>query len=168
MMRPRRESRLAQSFKPSSMTTAFRADATGHASNSRNARADDNNDSEGSDIDDRTPLIRPSSGHTSNVPRYVPDTRSSQLSTRRRRLSVQTTSSQRSPRAPRSPTVPDDRDYDINNPPSMPTSPKTGPNDMNYDDAVITGKDFDFSLAKSMENRVEAGPRDMKIGRAHV
>ena len=159
MMRPRRES-LAQSFKPSSITTAFRPNDAGRPSiNTKNSNADD--DSGGSDVDDRTPLIRPSSGNTSNnVPRYGADTRSSQLSSaRKRRSSVQTTSSGD---GLRSPTIPDDRDYDVNNPPSMPTSPKTGPH-LGYDDAVVTGADFDFSLARSLENRTEGGPRDMVI-----
>lgn len=160
MMRPRRDSRLGQSFKASSLTAALRPDA-GRASNARRDSQPDD-DSDGTDIDDRTPLIRALSGHnSSNVPRYGTDTRSSNLSsTRKRRLSAQSTSTQKSPRAPRSPTIPDDREYDINNPPSMPTSPKTGP-DMGYDDAVVTGADFDFSLAKSVDNRLEAGPREM-------
>lgn len=158
MMRPRRESRLAQSFKPGSVTAALRPD-TARANLSKSSRVD--NDSDASDIDDQTPLMRPSSGQTSNVPRYGTDTYSSQLSARKRQPSVQTTSSRTSHRAPRSPTI-NDRDYDINNPPSMPTSPKTGP-EMGYDDAVVTGADFDFLLAKSIDNRVEAGPRDMVI-----
>lgn len=158
MMRPRRESRLAQSFKPGSLTAALRPD-TARGNLSRSSRVD--NDSDASDIDDRTPLMRPSSGQTSNVPRYGTDTFSSQLSARKRQPSVQTTSSRTSRRAPRSPTI-NDRDYDINNPPSMPTSPKTGP-EMGYDDAVVTGTEFDFSLAKSIDNRVEAGPRDIVI-----
>ena len=41
-----------------------------------------------------------------------------------------------------------ERDYDVNNPPSIPGSPKLGP-EMNYDDAVVTGADWDFSLARS-------------------
>lgn len=166
MMRPRRDSRLGQSFKASSLTSGLRPD-TGRASNTRrNSQLGDESDN--SDIDDRTPLIRAPSGHNfSNVPpRYGTDTRASQQSTRRRRLSAQSTSPQRSPRAPRSPTLNDDRDYDINNPPSMPTSPKAGP-DMGYDDAVVTGAEFDFSLAKSVDNRLEAGPREMVIDLDH-
>lgn len=160
MMRPRRDSRLAQSFKPSSFSVAPRSNDAGRPNGSRHSRVD--NDSDASDIDDRTPLIRPSSsGQTSNVPRYGTDTLSTQLSARKRRPSVQTTSSRGSRRVPRSPTI-NDRDYDINNPPSMPTSPKVGA-DMGYDDAVVTGADFDFMLGKSIDNRVEAGPREMVI-----
>src|SRR5699024_10481415 len=146
-MRPRRERRLAQSFKPRSITTALRPSDAGRGNtNTKNPNADD--DSDGSDVDDRTPLMRSSSGNTSNnLPRYGTDARSSQRSSaRKRQSSVQTTSSRG---GLRSPTIPDDRDYDVNNPPSMPTSPKTGPN-LGYDDAVVTGADFDFSLTKSL------------------
>lgn len=168
-MRPRRDSRLGQSLKSSSLTTGtLRPDvARNYHSAGRDSQPDGGEDSDGTDVNDQTPLIRGQSGHGSvnNTQRYGTDTRSSQqpLGSRRRRLSVQTTSSQRSPRAPRSPTaVPDDRDYDINNPPSMPTSPKGGP-DMGYDDAMVTGADFDFSLTRSVDNRLDAGPRDMII-----
>jgi magnesium transporter len=51
-----------------------------------------------------------------------------------------------------------ERDYDVNNPPSIPSSPKLGP-EMNYDDAVVTGAEFDFSLARSLENRREPAGR---------
>lgn len=167
MMRPRRDSRLGQSLKSSSLTAGslLRPDTARNSSNNaRRGSQPDDEDSDGTDVNDQTPLIRGPSGHTSvNVPRYGTDARSSQpTGSRRRRLSVQTSSSQRSPRAPRSPTLPDDRDYDVNNPPSMPTSPKGGP-DMGYDDAVVTGADFDFSLTRSVDNRLEAGPRDMII-----
>lgn len=166
MMRPRRDSRLGQSLKSSSlMATTLRPDtARNNNKNGRRNSQPDDEDSDGTDVNDQTPLIRAHSGHASvNTPRYGTDARSSQpTANRRRRLSVQTSSSQKSPRAPRSPTIPDDRDYDINNPPSMPTSPKGGP-DMGYNDAVVTGADFDFSLTRSVDNRLEAGPRDMII-----
>lgn len=114
-------------------------------------------DSEGEEANDRTPLIRPSSGHTSSHNRYGTDLRPNPFATRAQQPSVQTFSSGCSPKDNRSPlyspTV--ERDYDVNNPPSIPGSPKLGP-EMNYDDAVVTGADWDFSLARSMENRRES------------
>lgn len=111
------------------------------------------------EANDRTPLMRPPSGHASGLSRYGTDSRSSPFS-RQRRGSVQTTSSQCSPRGHHSPAyTPDvERDYDVNNPPSIPSSPKLGP-EMNYDDAVVTGADFDFSLGRSMETRRESTGR---------
>ncbi|XHG02868.1 hypothetical protein AWENTII_006192 [Aspergillus wentii] len=154
MIPPRRDSRLAQSFRPGSSSTPFRS-GDGGSLNPLSAMRNNNtgNDSDDSEaVDDRTPLMRPSSGHTSNLPRYGADSRSSPYPSRPRPASVHTISSRCSPRH-NSPMIPEpDRDYDINNPPSMPTSPKVGP-EMGYDDAVVTGAEFDFSLARSVENR---------------
>ncbi|KAF4157927.1 hypothetical protein CNMCM8927_003173 [Aspergillus lentulus] len=164
MMRPRRESRLAQSFRPGSMTIPSRPTdlaSRGTPSGTRAFRAGD--DSDGSDgIDDHTPLIRPTSGHHNNKSWYGTDTKASPFASRQRRASVQSYSSRCSPRGLA--TSDPDRDYDINNPPSIPSSPKLG-GEMNYDDAVVTGADFDFALAKSIDNRNQAGsrPNDMVI-----
>jgi len=157
MMRHRRESRTATTFRPSLLGNAFQS----FESRSRNTPGGSrvqhrDRDSDDDEANDRTPLMRPLSGHGSGPARYGTDSRSSAFS-HPRRASVQTTSSQCSPRGHHSPPyTPDvERDYDINNPPSIPSSPKLGP-EMNYDDAVVTGADFDFSLARSMENRRES------------
>ncbi|PWY69754.1 cora family metal ion transporter [Aspergillus heteromorphus CBS 117.55] len=156
-MRPRRESRLAQSYRPGSLSSPFRPADTGSRYPPSGARPYQmENDSDAEQVNDRTPLIRPSSGHKNGLPRYGTDSKSSPLSFRQRRSSLHSNSSRCSPRAIPSPGMADpDRDYDINNPPSMPSSPKIGP-EMNYDDAVVTGAEFDFSLAKSIDNRMEA------------
>ncbi|GFF51263.1 putative metal ion transporter C17A12.14 [Aspergillus udagawae] len=164
MMRPRRESRLAQSFRPGSMTIPPRSTdlaSRGTPSGPRGFHAGD--DSDGSEgIDDHTPLIRPPSGHHNSKSWYGTDAKASPFASRQRRASMQSTSSRCSPRGLA--TSDPDRDYDINNPPSVPSSPKLG-GEMNYDDAVVTGADFDFALAKSIDNRNQAGPRpnDMVI-----
>ncbi|KAA8652333.1 hypothetical protein EYZ11_012169 [Aspergillus tanneri] len=152
-MRPRRESRLAQSFRPGSLLSSIRPSDTGSRipPSSTLRRAEDSDGVEG--VDDRTPLIRPSSGYRPSQSRYGTESKSSPLSLSRRRTSVDTSSSRCSPRAIASPSFPEpDRDYDINNPPSIPTTPKLGP-DMGYDDAMVTGTEFDFSLAKSIDHR---------------
>ncbi|KAE8353069.1 hypothetical protein BDV28DRAFT_115228 [Aspergillus coremiiformis] len=161
MMRPRRDSRLAQSFRPGSLSTTVRTSEVG----SRNLPAgtrilpmDDDSDGTGP-VDDRTPLMRPSSAHKPNISRYGTDSKPIPFTFRQRRSSGQTDSSRCSPRRIPSPGFAEqDRDYDINNPPSMPTSPKLGA-EMGYDDAVVTGADFGFSLAKSIDNRMESIPR---------
>ncbi|PYH97284.1 cora-domain-containing protein [Aspergillus ellipticus CBS 707.79] len=152
-MRPRRDSRLAQSYRPGSLSTPFRPADTG-SRNLTSCQMEDDSDVE--QLNDRTPLMRPSSGHNHGLPRYGTDSKSSPLSFRARPASIRSGSSRCSPRAIPSPGMADpDRDYDINNPPSMPSSPKLGP-EMNYDDAVVTGAELDFSLAKSIDNRMEA------------
>lgn len=162
-MRPRRDSRVGSSFRPSSLlSSAFR----GNDARSRNTPSGgrnqqyQNGDSDGDEANDRTPLMRSSSGHASGNTRYGTDSRSNIFSSRPRRPSVQTVSSGCSPGGHQSPayTLDADRDYDVNNPPSIPGSPKLGP-DMNYDDALMTGAEFDFALARSTDlRRGSAGP----------
>ncbi|KAI9372186.1 hypothetical protein BJX61DRAFT_542951 [Aspergillus egyptiacus] len=147
MMRPRRESRLSQSFRPGSMSTSFRnADSgpRGLLSRGKSAYADD---SEQEEVDDRTPLMRPSSGHTAKQrpSLYGADSRPSPFSFRRRQ-SNQSDSSQCSPR--------DVPSHDVNNPPSMPSTPMLGP-EGGYNDAVVTGAEFDFGLSRSPDNRLD-------------
>lgn len=169
MMRPRRDSRVGSSFRPSSLlASAFRGSSDSRQRNTqssgRNQQYQDG-DSEGDQANDRTPLIRGSSGHASGNSRYGADSRASPFSSRPRRPSVQTVSSGISPGSHPSPiySVDADRDYDVNNPPSIPGSPKLGP-DMNYDDALMTGAEFEFALARSAElRRGSSGQNDALI-----
>lgn len=165
MMRPRRDSRVSSSFRPSSLLSSGFRGPDGRPRNTagpgggRDQQYQDG-DSDGDEANDRTPLIRGSSGHASATTRYGADSRASPFSSRPRRPSVQTASSGISPGSHPSPIYsPDaDRDYDVNNPPSIPGSPKLGP-DMNYDDALMTGAEFDFALARSAElRRGSSGP----------
>ncbi|KAF7184121.1 hypothetical protein CNMCM7691_004680 [Aspergillus felis] len=164
MMRPRRESRLAQSFRPGSMTIPPRStDLASRGTPSGNRAFNAGDDSDGSEaVDDHTPLIRPSPAPNNNRSWYGTDAKASPFASRQRRASMQSISSRCSPRGLANSDP--ERDYDINNPPSVPSSPKLG-GEMNYDDAVVTGADFDFALAKSIDNRNQAGsrPNDMVI-----
>ncbi|KAJ5218357.1 uncharacterized protein N7498_000456 [Penicillium cinerascens] len=160
MMRPRRESRTATTYRPSLLAGAFRSFESRSRNTPGGSRVQHHDgDSDDDEANDRTPLMRPPSGHASGLGRYGTDSRPSPFS-RQRRASVQTTSSQCSPRGHHSPAyTPDvERDYDVNNPPSIPSSPKLGP-EMNYDDAVVTGADFDFPLGRSMDTRRESTGR---------
>lgn len=151
-MRSRRDSRLPSSFRPGSLlANAFRPNEPRARNSTAGGRSQNrlDDDSDGSEANDRTPLVR----NTSGLARYGTDPRNSPLSGRQRRPSAQTPSSQCSPSHSASYFPQDaDRDYDVNNPPSMPGSPKQGP-EINYDDAVVTGVEFDFPSAWSLENR---------------
>ncbi|KAJ9198000.1 hypothetical protein DTO166G4_8259 [Paecilomyces variotii] len=156
MMRPRRESRLAtQSARPDSWKNPFLSADTPRRSQRSGQRyhatvvSDDESDDAQQVVDDRTPLIGPSSTHTASFGRYGTD--------QYRPVSRSTVSSRRSGRSPGA-----DRDYDVNNPPSIPGSPKLGP-EMGYDDALTTGVDFDFGSARSQEGRKDSGSRDAVI-----
>ncbi|KAJ5287042.1 hypothetical protein N7478_002728 [Penicillium angulare] len=147
MMRPRRDSRQTSTFRPSSLLSAFR----GPDARARNSPGGgwpqqyQDDDSDGNEPTDRTPLMRRTTpGTTSARTRYVGDTRTSPLSFRPRRTSAQTPSSQCSPGHSTSYFPDQDREFDVNNPPSMPGTPKLGP-EMNYDDAMMTGVEFDFT-----------------------
>lgn len=151
MMRPRRESRLAQSLRPESWTNPFLSGETPRrsqrSSHRNNAAAESGDEEEGSvgpeSMDDRTPLIRPPVSPSTSFGRYG--------TTQHRPPSRSTTSSRRSRRSPGP-----DRDYDVNNPPSIPGSPKAGP-EMGHDDAMVTGADLGPS--RSPEGRKESGTR---------
>ncbi|KAJ0417070.1 hypothetical protein BJY00DRAFT_303634 [Aspergillus carlsbadensis] len=154
MMRPRRESRLAQSFRPSSMSNSFR----GPEPSPRNFldRSHDSyaGDSEHDEPDDRTPLMRPSSSHTAKQLRYGADSKSSPFSFRRRQ-SAQSGSSGHSPR--------DVPSHDVNNPPSVPGTPKLGP-DLGYNDDVVAGAEYEFGLGRDFNDRFGSSrPNDMVI-----
>lgn len=154
MMRPRRESRTATSFRPSSLlASAFRKSETSSRGTPRGGWGQQYRNDEDDEANDRTPLMRSQTGHTSATSRYGADPGSNLFTSHPRRASAQT-SSQCSPGEHWSPAyTPDvERDFDVNNPPSIPGSPQLGP-EMNYDDAVVTGADFDFSVARSAELR---------------
>ncbi|KAL4875721.1 hypothetical protein BJY04DRAFT_152489 [Aspergillus karnatakaensis] len=154
MMRPRRDSRLTQSFRPSSITSSFRPpDLTPRAFPSR-GQSGYMDDSDHEEVDDRTPLMRPPSSHTVKTRRYGTDSQPSPF-TFRRRESAQSDSSRCSPREASA--------HDINNPPSIPSTPMLGP-DSGYNDAVVTGAEFDFGIGRSPDNRFEdSRPRDLVI-----
>ncbi|KAJ5888741.1 hypothetical protein N7495_008782 [Penicillium taxi] len=155
MMRPRRDSRPASSYRPSSLVaTAFRSNDS-RATNTTVFRRTQQyqGDSGGSDTNDRTPLMRHQPGHTPVFSHY--GTESRDLPQIPRRASVRTvSSSQCSPNH----SIYSERDYDVNNPPSIPGTPKITP-DMNYDDAMVTGAEFDFTMARSMETRRDSSNR---------
>ncbi|KAL4870019.1 hypothetical protein BDV12DRAFT_166890 [Aspergillus spectabilis] len=154
LMRPRRDSRMAQSFRSGSIPSSLRPpDLTPRAFQSR-GQSSYVDDSDHEEVDDRTPLMRPPSSHTVKARRYGADSQPSPF-TFRRRQSTQSDSSQCSPRETSS--------HDINNPPSIPSTPMLGPAS-GYNDAVVTGAEFDFGLARSVENRFEdSHPRDLVI-----
>ncbi|KAL1855482.1 CorA metal ion transporter [Paecilomyces lecythidis] len=156
MMRPRRDSRLTtQSMRPESWKNPFLSTDTPRRSQRSGQSyhatvvSDDESDDGQQAVDDRTPLIRPSSTHTPSFGRYGTD--------QRRAPSRSTVSSRRSGPSPGA-----DRDYDVNNPPSIPGTPKLGP-DMGYDDALTMGAEFDFGSARSQEARKDSGGRDAII-----
>ncbi|KAL4925928.1 magnesium transporter CorA family protein [Aspergillus undulatus] len=150
MMRPRRESRLGQSLRPGSISNSF-GSRPFHA-RGKSAYAEDSDQEE---PDDRTPLMRPSSSRTARTPGYGADSASSPFTFRQRRRSNQSDSSQRSPR--------DAPVHDINNPPSIPSTPQLGP-DMGYNEALMTGAEYDFGLDRARETRFDdSRPRDMVI-----
>jgi magnesium transporter len=162
-MRPRRDSRLNQSFRAESYTRAgpiFANTTEGpsplrHRSGQRQqhrSESDNIEEDEEEEMNDRTPLI--ASHYTSSPPRgdYGTDFRATSYASRQpRTMSFNTTSS---PRALSSRGLQgQDRDYDVNNPPSVPGSPK----DMGYDDAMVTGLDFPPSAISSDVRRDSLG-----------
>ena len=78
-----------------------------------------------------------------------------------RRNSTSTTSSRRKKRGPTIEYSFPGPDYDVNNPPSVPGSPKLGPG-MGYDDIMMTGGDFGISRSP-VEIRRDTGSRDALI-----
>ncbi|KAL4916936.1 hypothetical protein BDW62DRAFT_185135 [Aspergillus aurantiobrunneus] len=155
MLRPRRDSRLTQSFRPGSISTSFRDSDLNSRPFQPRGKSAYAEDSDQEEVDDRTPLMRPPSSHTAKTLGYGADSVSSPFTFRQRQQSARSNSSQCSPR--------ETPNHDINNPPSMPSTPKLGP-EMGYNDAVMTGAEFDFGLGKSMDNRFDASrPRDMVI-----
>ncbi|KAJ5571733.1 hypothetical protein N7535_005393 [Penicillium sp. DV-2018c] len=160
LMRPRRDSRLASSFRPSSLLSNVHRPTDGQTGGTpRGGRGQQhhNGDSEEEEANDRTPLMRPTLGHSTSHTRYGTDARSNLFTSRPRRPSVQTASSGYLPKDNRSPLYSPtaDRNHDVNNPPSVPGSPKLGP-EMKYEDAMVTGAGWDYSLSRSMDNRKDS------------
>lgn len=113
--------------------------------------------------DDRTPLMsttnrdRPTPGGNSGYGGLGSQGRGNRPDSQVRRPSTATSrSSQRRRRGPtREPSHSDQQqDYDVNNPPSVPNSPKLGP-EMGYDDVLVTGS---FGPARSTEDRRATAP----------
>lgn len=187
-MRPRRESRLGQSIfgnfrggSPKGTGSAYRQDYnTPFVSNdnvrrhpNRHNRAHDSSggedEAEEEAADDRTPLMSAStrtkapSGHGSSYGIFGTDSKSNRHDSYQRKPSTGTSSSPRRRRGPsREASFPGlQQDYDVNNPPSMPGSPRLGP-DGGYDDVMVGGGDFGTS--RSPEGRRETAPaRDAVI-----
>lgn len=156
-MRPRRDSRLNPPFRSESYTRAgsFFAGVAegltpgGHRSSLRyqQHRSDTDGNEEddeeaGLEVNDRTPLI--TTYQTSSPMRinYGMDARTPSHTSRPRRLSLETSSSRPAMSFKYGSAGGPDRDYDVNNPPSVPSSPKAGAADMGYDDAVVTGIEY--------------------------
>ncbi|KAK2779003.1 CorA metal ion transporter [Emmonsiellopsis sp. PD_33] len=144
MMRARRDSRLAQSYRPESYRPDIQLQPSRPPRAPRPSSQSQGMDGEESEeVDDRTPLIRPASVRNSSFVRYGTEARRSPSHSPRRKP-PSLTSSRRSTGGPYSPETNKSarRDYDVNNPPSVPGSPQAGGPDMGYDDSLITGLDF--------------------------
>ncbi|OKL60487.1 hypothetical protein UA08_04437 [Talaromyces atroroseus] len=152
MMRPRRDSRLSQSFRPESYSRggsyfpSVEGLSPGHQRSGlryTQHRFDTEGiegDTLGNDrrVTDRTPLLTPLRTASPGKLAYGTDTRASPYtgSMKHRKLSEDTTASQ---------------EYDVNNPPSVPGSPKAGVTDMGYDDAMVTGVEFPEARRSSVD-----------------
>ena len=159
-LRPRRESRLNPSTYGSrpGQTNASRPSysarqVSNEGANHRrrqtyHADASSADEGEAEDIltDDRTPLLvssnrdGASSSHTPSYGMFSGQGRSSRHDSKLRRSSTTTSASSRRRRGAASRQTSSGRhqSYDVNNPPSVPGSPKLGPN-MGYDDVMVTG-----------------------------
>ncbi|KAK2858457.1 hypothetical protein FQN49_004715 [Arthroderma sp. PD_2] len=138
MMRPRRDSRLAQSYRPDQLLTESPSN-----SRSRSRWPEAVREDEFAIADDRSPLLTSSIQNGGSIRGYGAGEIRSPYTMQQNMGGVDTPSSRRSPQnsyrpdnllAPR-------QGYDVNNPPSMPGSPKMEPN-MGYDGAMITGPGF--------------------------
>lgn len=159
MLRPRRDSRPAQSLlseHPLESPLALTDNRPRLSTTQRIRKSSDASEAESEEADDRTPLIKPSSIHNTNFVRYGTDTRD-QPRARRRSPIRSVNSNSRSPRE----EYGFKRDYDVNNPPSVPGTPKVGP-DMGYDDSLLTGREFDLSRSPGVTS-TQSLPRDAII-----
>lgn len=156
-MRPRRESRpLPSTFGP--RPEAHRPSyANNHNSSDRlhrrmqpqRAHVSSGGESDGDDVErtDRTPLLASAtqnSGHSGQFQGYGmfsgPPRRDSRHDSHHRRASTNTSTSSRKQRGmpSRQASSGPHQSYDVNNPPSVPNSPKLG-SDMGYDDVMLAG-----------------------------
>ena len=157
-LRPRRESRLnpgtygsrpgqTNASRPSYSTRQVSSEAAHHRRR-QTYHASSGGESEADDImtDDRTPLLVSSnrdganSSHPPNYGMFSGQGRSSRRDSKLRRSSTATSTSSRRRygAASRQTSSGPHQSYDVNNPPSVPGSPKLGP-DMGYDDVMVTG-----------------------------
>lgn len=144
MMRPRRDSRLSQSFHPESFNRAgsyfpsLEGPSPGpqrsnfrYQQNLYDQGGIDEDEQEGRRITDRTPLITPLQTASPSKLGYGTDSRSPYPSSARHRRPSTASS-----------LLTASQEYHVNNPPSVPGSPKVGVTDMGYDDAMVTGLEF--------------------------
>lgn len=113
--------------------------------------------------DARTPLLsssnhnRPGTGQGSNYGMYDNQGRNPRHDSRKRRPSAATSSSSKRKRGYPTRELSSvgglQQDYDVNNPPSVPNSPKLGP-EMGYDDVLVTGS----FTSRSPEDRRATAP----------
>ncbi|MCJ1413775.1 CorA metal ion transporter [Xylographa parallela] len=161
-MRTRRDSRLSQNaynhrastarddvgspYRPAYSNPFVSNDGQNRRLRANRAHRSSGGESEEDDVvaNSRTPLLAPSSrGGTSSGQAYgAPGGQASENrpAVGGRRVSVASSvSSKRRRRGPtREPSTTAQPDYDVNNPPSVPGSPKLG-SDMGYDDVMVTG-----------------------------
>lgn len=152
-MRPRRESRLMPSAFGPRPEQHRPSHANHHPSNDRlqrrqqqpyrgHASSGGESDEGGAETTDRTPLLA-SATHDSGQPDYSLFTgqgRNGRHDSQQRRPSTPNSisSKQRRDMLSRRPSSGPQQSYDVNNPPSVPGSPKLG-SDMGFDDVMVTG-----------------------------
>ena len=157
-MRQRRESKMNPgtfNSRPGQTSASRPSYSNNHASNEgihrrhrpQHAHVSSGGESEGDDVftTDRTPLLSASnqgahSGHGSAYGMFSEQARSSRHNPHLRRSSTTTSNSSRRRNGgpSRQGSSGPHQSYDVNNPPSVPGSPKLGP-DMGYDDVMVTG-----------------------------
>ena len=174
-MRSRRESRLPQNAYGSRQGQSGHDTGTSYrtaysnpfvpSENPRRTRAarahklsGDDGEEDDTVTNDRTPLLR-SSNHDKPAPyasgQRRPGSRGNHLDPKLRRSSTATSASSRRKRhmPTREPSSGPQQDYDVNNPPSVPNSPRMGP-DMAYEDVMLT----ESFKPKSPEDRRATAP----------
>lgn len=175
-MRPRKESRLAQNVfdsyrggSPKSSNTAFRPAFNSHhpSHNSRHdtSRRSEDKEEQDEDADDKTPLMgnTPSwKKQTGNPSHTYGIFGASRRDSGQRKNSTSTTSSRKKRKGLQREYSFPGPDYDVNNPPSVPGSPKLG-SGMGYDDVMMTGGEFNMSRSPIDSRRDTTGSRDALI-----
>jgi magnesium transporter len=154
MMRPRRDSRLSQSFRPESYSRAgsYFPSVEGLSPNHQRSGlryaqhrfgTEDIEEDRQGNVTDRTPLLTPLRTASPGKIAYGTDSRTSPYtgSMRHRKLSHDTASS----------PIAASQEYNVNNPPSVPGSPTAGVAEMGYDDAMVTGVEFPEARRSSVD-----------------